>query len=157
MRFCVFHESRFFHLISTQKWQKSCLWLQLWCNDDASGCCNISPTFRRLVILLFATGRATANRRKEAPQKWQEVSPERSGERKWKKLVKYGAKSLALFFAPTLSSYYSYSPQLLLSNTFFLSQGHGPDSSNSFMCTKEWRLLQPLDFGGCTMPLINWG
>ena len=38
-------------------------------SDDDAPVCNISPTFQRLVILLFAAGRGTANRRKEATTK----------------------------------------------------------------------------------------
>ena len=155
-----------FHFISTQNYVRwGCPSVQYFSNISAA---------RYLIIC--RRGRGTANRRKEATtkmarslwwKKWQKKVKEpgeiKERERTWwnkrkgKNLVKYGAKSLALFFPPTLSSYCSYSPQLLLSNSFFLSQGHGPDSSNSFMCTKEWRLLQPLDFGVCTMPVINWG
>ena len=77
---------------------------QIWIPDDDAFVCDISPTFQRLVILLFA-GRGTANRRKEATK----MARSLSWKKWWKKarvkeLVKNGAKSLALFLPPTVSS-----------------------------------------------------
>ena len=77
---------------------------QIWIPDDDTFVCDISPTFQRLVIPLFA-GRGTANRRKEATK----MARSLSWKKWWKKarvkeVVKNGAKSLALFLPPTVSS-----------------------------------------------------
>ena len=88
-------------------------------SDDAF-VCNISPTFQRLVIPLFAR-RGTANRRKEATKMARSLSWKKSGKRKreWKNWWKMAQNLSPCFYLPLFLP--QYSPQLLLGNSFFFS------------------------------------